>query len=174
MYAAIQAVIWIENIKSKVIYLRPKVLHVWPKVIYVRLKVIYVRRKFYVCGEKLYVRHPKLYVRPEKLCARSELYKRGSHSICAALWQSVCTSIHTRAHTSPTTSMCSNLGLPSNLKPHKFLIYVCSAQRINISKKIQLFRGISSSRSSRQLADGCVCARTHITHAHSAHELLVV
>ena len=91
-----------------------------------------------------------------------------------ALWQSVCTSIHTRAHTSPTTSMCSNLGLPSNLKPHKFLIYVCSAQRINISKKIQLFRGISSSRSSRQLADGCVCARTHITHAHSAHELLVV
>ena len=83
MYAAIQAVIWIENIKSKVIYLRPKVLHVWPKVIYVRLKVIYVRRKFYVCGEKLYVRHPKLYVRPEKLCARSELYKCGSHSICA-------------------------------------------------------------------------------------------
>ena len=81
----------------------------------------------------------------KKLCARQAQVEK--------IWQSVCTSIHTRAHTSPTTSMCSNLGLPSNLKPHKFLIYVCSAQRINISKKIQLFRGISSSRSSQQLAD---------------------
>ncbi len=97
------------------------------------------------------------------------------------LWQSVCTSIHTqhthinsRAHTSPTASICTNLGLPSNFKPHKCPTYVCSAHKINICQKIQLIQGISSSRSSRQLADGCVCAHTHITHAHSAYKLLVV
>ena len=74
------------------------------------------------------------------------------------IWQSVCTSIHTRAHTSMTTSICSILDLSSDFKPHKYSTYVFNAQKINISKRLHLIRGISSSRSSRRLADGCVRA----------------
>ena len=54
-----------------------------PKVVYVRTKVLHVRQKVICVSEKLYVWRQKLYVRPEKLYVRSELYKCGSHSICA-------------------------------------------------------------------------------------------